>query len=400
MPSWGRPSGARQTKKRKDRGVYTRHKEEDLRFEELDNDSGDGEGLNLDSPSISDALHFTGADLGAHMRSRQGTRSRRDSESSDEGDINNSGNPEALVQLALRDKEEVLVQKALERIRRAQLLGKTKVELSQPELDALERKSRKDQSERKTSRTNLRLTDRRRSSGTSSPAAKENKSGKKSRKSPLTRNEQGEVSSADYTTAPPGLLLSGHEGPSYAPLGYYPSADPLPQNVHLDSRLSNSPHQQQVQSKLPQHTKIREQHKRNSAGSLPVQQAPFSGKPDRSRRLPDDPGWSPRPRSVSSNQPHYLDPYQYQQYSPPLPHMPTQYTQNRRIVSGPPDVQYPDVQYLSTHRAAFPIQQPHAASSEPSLLQRERSGARQAQIIASDEDDSADSEDNGVQATT
>ncbi|KAF4259813.1 hypothetical protein KXW98_002342 [Aspergillus fumigatus] len=44
------------------------------------------------------------------------------------------------VQLAMKDDEEWLVDKALERIRRAQLLGQKNVRLSQRELDALERK--------------------------------------------------------------------------------------------------------------------------------------------------------------------------------------------------------------------------------------------------------------------
>ncbi|GIK06835.1 hypothetical protein Aspvir_002487 [Aspergillus viridinutans] len=44
------------------------------------------------------------------------------------------------VQLAMKDDEEWLVDKALERIRRAQILGQNNVRLSQRELDALERK--------------------------------------------------------------------------------------------------------------------------------------------------------------------------------------------------------------------------------------------------------------------
>ena len=47
------------------------------------------------------------------------------------------------VQLAMRDKEDQLVDKALERIRRAQMLGKKNVRLSRRELDALERKRQK-----------------------------------------------------------------------------------------------------------------------------------------------------------------------------------------------------------------------------------------------------------------
>ena len=44
------------------------------------------------------------------------------------------------VQLAMKDKEEWLVDKALERIRRAQMLGQENVRLSKRELEALERK--------------------------------------------------------------------------------------------------------------------------------------------------------------------------------------------------------------------------------------------------------------------
>lgn len=55
------------------------------------------------------------------------------------------------VQLAMRDKEDQLVEKALERIRRAQMLGKKNVRLSRRELDALERKRQKTDNENSSS---------------------------------------------------------------------------------------------------------------------------------------------------------------------------------------------------------------------------------------------------------
>ncbi|KAL8795779.1 MAG: hypothetical protein Q9195_001831 [Heterodermia aff. obscurata] len=398
MPSWGRPSGARHAKRRKDRGVYTRQREEEMRFEEIDSDSDDGQGVVLDGSFAGDELKFTGADLGAYMRNRQPKKYRYDSEASDEDeDLNVTEQSGGVMQLALRDKEELLVQKALERIRRAQALGKTNVKLSQSELDALERKRRKDQSKRKPSGTNLRPNDKRRASGTSSPALKEQKSGNQKRKSSLPRYDPGDIPSVDYTTnASPGLLLPGHSGPSFAPLGYYPSTNPLSQVVGPDSNSRHSPRQQRITSNVSQHSKARDKHKRNSSGLASAKNSPSLDVSDASRRLPDDPGWSPRSRSASSNHPYVVDPYQYQQYSPPLPQMPPQYTQNRRVVSSPPDVPYPDIHNLNARRAVFPTQQPHATSSEPSLLRMEHSDPRQLDVTDSDEN-SGDSENYGVQ---
>ena len=145
MPSWGRPSGTRQARRRKDRSPYKHQREEALRFEEIDSGSDDGQGVNLEGPFTSDELTFTGADLGAHMRSRQREVYEYDSDTSDEAHRVFSGTTGGMMQLALKDKEELLVQKALERIRRAQALGRTNVKLSQPELDALERKTKIDQ---------------------------------------------------------------------------------------------------------------------------------------------------------------------------------------------------------------------------------------------------------------
>ena len=391
MPSWGRPSGARQAKRRKDRGVYTQQKEEALRFEEIDSDSDDGQGVNVESSFASDELRFTGADLGAHMRTRQRQVYEDDSDTSDENYPVVSETSGGTMQLALKDKEDLLVQKALERIRRAQALGKTNVKLSQPELDALERKRRRDQSKRRTSGVNLRLADKRQSSGTSSPALREQKSGNEVRKSSLPRHDRGDALSAKYTAAPPGLLLPGQDVLSHAPFGYYPSAD-FSEDPRPNSSSRISPPLRRKAPNVPHYTKPRDKTKRNSSGIGSARQSPPSDMSDPSRRLPDDPSWSPRPRSASSYHPYVTDPYQYQQYSPSVPQMPPQHTQNRRIVSGPPDVLYPDVQ----RRAAYPAQQPYAASSEPSLLHREYRGGQQAEAMESDYE-SGDSEDDGVQ---
>lgn len=294
-----------------------------------------------------------------------------------------------MTQLALRDKEDSLVQKALERIRRAQMLGKSNVKLSQRELDALERKQQRDRSKRKTPRSDSKLAGRQRNSSITIPVLKEQKSRKKI-KDAASAHDEGRSSSP---VSPPGMLVPGHDGPSNVPPGYYPSTTRAQgrRSGEVPPRFIS---QQQSSPPLVQHSRSRGQQNRQTPSITPSQPSPVSGTPSLPRSLPDDPAWIPRPRSASSNLPYPLDPYQYQQYSPSHPQGPGQYAANRRIFSGPPDVHYPDVQYMGTRRIVA-LAQPSAASSEPSLLGRDLAPRRLDQGTYSEED--SDSEGNGVQ---
>ena len=298
--------------------------------------------------------------------------------------------PEARMQLALRDKEDLLVQKALERIRRAQMLGKSNVKLSQRELDALERKQQRDRSKRKPSRSDSRRSDKRRSGGGGSvPVLKEQRSQKRI-KDVATARDEGRSS---RQVSPPGLSMAGHDRPPNVPLGYYPPTT-KPRSRHSGEVYPRFVGQQQSSPPLAQHSRTRGQESRPSSSTTPSQPVPASGSPSLPRSLPDDPSWIPRPRSASSSQSYTMNPYQYQQYPPARSQVPVQYVANRRIVSGPPDVHYPDVQYMGTRRLV-PLAQPSAASSEPSLLSREPSARRTREGTSSEEE--SDSDGNGVQ---
>ena len=361
MPQWGRPSGARHGKRRKGRDPYSKQKE-DRRFEDLDSDTGDSEGVGLEGSFYSDELHFTGGDLTRRSRDRKKRDYGHTSESSeDEEDTDETTG--ATMQLALRTKEDLLVERALERIRRAQMLGKTNVKLSKRELDALERKRSKDDSKRKSSRLDLQLSDRRRSSGKSSPVLRERNS---QRKGKITSTPHEDNQASPGLAVPPGIVVPGHDGPSYAPLGYYPPA--LSQNRRSGGASPRSRSQQEL-NPLPPQSRPRNQSHRPSSDAMFSKPSPGLATPPMSRRLPDDPNWLPRPRSASSNQPYPTDPYQ--QYSPPLQQVTHQLASNRRIVSGPPDLRYPEVQYLGTRRVSA-SNQPSAAISDPSLPRRER----------------------------
>ena len=132
------------------------------------------------------------------------------------------------MQIALRDKEELLVQKALESIHRAQMLGRTNVKLTQPEIDALERKRRKDEAESARRKPEMKKADRRRSSGQSRDTSREQKSSRKRSRGYFSTYES-ESSSSSRRAMHPGILVPGPGGmAAYSQLGFYPPT-PAPQ---------------------------------------------------------------------------------------------------------------------------------------------------------------------------
>ena len=334
---------------------------------------------------VSDELHFTGANPLRTSRRLQEHDYDDDisSESSGE-DYDSSHGAGGTRQIALRDKEELLVQKALERIRRAQMLGRTNVKLTQPELDALERKRRNDEAEnarQKPERGNAR---RRRSNGQSRDPSREQKPSRRKSKGYIPPYD-GESSSSSRRATPPGILVPGPAGlPVYSPLGYYPSSTALQGGSSRSGSRSASSHSlAQTSPPLP-----RAHRQRYPSDPDPAKPSSVPHSPQSSRRLPDDPNWIPRPRSSSSVSGHSYRSDQYQAYSPPLPQMPHQYSQGRRVLSSPQTaVKSPRIRG-----------EPQVRSSESSSLRREHS--RQSTPERSEQEEgsaSDDDEGDGVQ---
>lgn len=129
--------------------------DDNVRIEEIDSD-GDEDAY------YQDGLSFYPRRLGADADGGYGRRRRAleydpyadDPESVDGTDYDLYADGDSTVayavQLAMKDKEEWLVDKALERIRRAQMVGKENVRLSRRELDALERKRMQTKPQRKS----------------------------------------------------------------------------------------------------------------------------------------------------------------------------------------------------------------------------------------------------------
>lgn len=231
MPPWGRPS----RRARKRNGAYeegSAHEAWDARqrrVEELDSEEDtDTQGVGLASTSgntrfVSDPLRFTGINLGdaGTVRSRRSYPHSRDEDEDDDytsedddddsenSDLEDSdGAPDNQVQLALRDKEEALVEAALARIRRAQAKGKTDVKLSRGELGALERRRERLNAE------NSRKKRKEKEQRIAVPI---------SQLEPTSRKRRSLVPE-DASPNPPAPAASegNHENTTYPPMGYFP----------------------------------------------------------------------------------------------------------------------------------------------------------------------------------
>lgn len=366
------------------------------RVEELDSDDTDTQGVGLTFENkrfASDSLRFTGADLAPSSRARRsydyGTEeSSEDSEESEVEGVN-------ALQVALRDKEEALVQSALGRIRRAQEKGKQEVKLNQDELDALEKRRKRMQSAatskaREGSGSSGSGSERRQRSDRnliSVPitAAAAEPSGRKRAKS---RRSEELLAHPPGAINPPGMLISGPDGLTYAPIGYYPPQAGSSRNTPPRPRSATP---QQLRAGPPQYAQ-QGSNRHFSEGTRPASSSSAGSR----RFLPDEDGWVPNSRrSSGSSQSHGVDPFEYQVSSEQPPPIPEQYMQGRRIVSGPPEVSYSSVRRnpLTGYSAAA------RAPSDPSLRKRRsyKDELGDSQDSSSEGEDESDDLGNGVQ---
>ncbi|RMJ20998.1 hypothetical protein PHISP_08130 [Aspergillus sp. HF37] len=153
MPRWGRPPGARLGRQARWRAAQWM--DDDARIQEVDSDDGEAAYEMQDGLSFYPRRHGVDADGGYGLRRRalEYDRYADDGESVDGTDYDLYDDEDSTVayavQLAMKDKEEWLVEKALERIRRAQMLGQGNVRLSKREVEALERKRMQGEPRRK-----------------------------------------------------------------------------------------------------------------------------------------------------------------------------------------------------------------------------------------------------------
>jgi hypothetical protein len=353
-----------------------------MRVEEVEDSHDDEDGVDVDTRAVgrrfaSDELHFTGIDMGAGRTRRRRTKNAYD-EDSDDSDMSTEGEYGAgpsneygqNMQLMLREKEDLLVEQALERMRRARELGKTNVKLTRAQIDALERAERRQRlaappakapKSKKPAQTRPKMVEKKssksdRSSG-NSPSMKTIEPRRRGKSSTGTR----EAAPLPYPVLPDepygvgsGALMyapQGYYGPPAAPVGYYgqPAAQPLSTASRPGSRTASSQSLRQQQSHTPPLPQYQHPYQQGRYYSNPdaYQTRP---PPDRAvtypRPDPADPNWEPRARSSSSLVSYPIDRYESAAYSSQAP-APLRFDPNdprfaspqaRRVASGPPDM--------------------------------------------------------------
>ncbi|CEJ54523.1 hypothetical protein PMG11_00831 [Penicillium brasilianum] len=353
MPRWGRPPGARMG--RHNRGGRAQW-EDSRRVEEIESEEED-DVYGRELVRKARAGYMRQLEYGS-----RGPRRRSDyDEMTDETESVVEGGEFDLydhedstvayaVQLAMRDKEDQLVDKALERIRRAQMLGKKNVRLSQRELDALERK-------------------RQQTDNNGSSSSRRNKqSGNATTSRPVPRR--------NATTVP-----EQQTGP-------YPHFAPDPNwGTGAQGRPSSSssarPRTPTMQSLRPQQSNSPLRPTYPPYPNPPPNGRPHSMQPMYSRPLPDDPQWAP---SYYNPIPMPLTPYGVE--PPPYqPQLPTDLRVGPQSRMSHPAGMSP---IQAQHRHSSGGSQPRGGRRGPSESDSEQSSEEEEETESSEEDDDDD----------
>lgn len=354
--------------------------EDDMRFEVVDSNEDERHSIGIDTAFFGDGFDLTEGVLATQQQARPTYYDRHASYPSETDMNNNSG---GVRQLAYRDKEEQLVQIAMERIRRAQALGESNVRLTKPELDALARKRRKNQ----TMGRNTALS--RRSSNPSnmnqrSSAVVEPKSSKRRVMLNNSGYDYSGPSIHGNSTSQVTAASLRHENQQDLFPGYFrdPQAGPYDDTSMLSGTRSAGSHSPLHQNPPPTASRPRDQQKRYFSVPKGFGSSPAAEIPAPSRRLPDDPNWIPRARSASSNQPYMTGDIPQSAYTPsPLNVAPSRPPARRSVFDN-----------YKTHPSNWErgIQPPMAVTTPPQLTFSRYEGSDEPMSIPSYANDSGD----------
>lgn len=371
---------------------------EQVRIEELDSDDSDTQGVGLaygEKRFVSDPLKFTGVDLSTKARERRGY-TFDDSEPDSDGSRSRSdddGN-ESARQVALRDKEEALVQSALARIRRAQERGKREVKLDPEELAALEKRRKRMQS--------AATSKNKKGSGSSgSGSERKRRSDRALVTVPIVQSEPRRQSDRYRDDSPPrissggpGVVVEGPDGiVTYTPIGHFPpqvSSRNSPTRPRSSTSLSQKP-----RNTPPPYLSEHPQGGRHFSEEI----RPTSSGHSPRIPLPHEESWAPSSRrSSASSQGYSHDPFDYQVSSG----YPEPQSSGRRNVSGPPQVSYSSVRRsppMGTSSSSKMRYSVAATSSDPNLGRRRGEDELPESMDSrstSEDDDESDDLGNGV----
>lgn len=396
MPPGGRPPRGRagRSNDRLWELQQQRNWDYDARVEELDTDDDNSpQGVELDQNYgprryRSDELRFTGIDLGGGMvRRRRSGDAHEDNftpsedEEEYEYDVQTGLIRRQDMQVAYRDKEEILVQRALERISRARALGKPNVKLSRAEIDALDRlernqnpprpsaapkaapKSKKEAPVVKRKPVEVRKNGTKgttRSASDSPTKGKSNEVRGRGQSTTATQSARASRENSVTTYALPPAEVE-YDRRSFYPPGYHRQLDQAPRGSRTNSNQSLRREAMPMPMPPPQHPYYNNRYSSNPDvlyGNRPGSNSSRSSRPD-----PAEMDWEPRARSTSSlvNMPLDQLPYQSGVGRAPRfdPSDPRFASSQRRVASGPPAIQNQATHYRRPQDELFlPESQP------------------------------------------
>ena len=304
MPSWGRSFGARNGKRRGLQERRSSQLEDDMRFESVESNEDEGHRIGLDTAFTGDDLDITEGVLSTQQEARSTYYDRYASYLSESTSSDPNSSSAGIRQLAYRDKEDQLVQIALDRIRRAQALGERNVRLTKLELDALERKRRKVHAIAR----NTALPER-----SSSPSSMNQRN--LAAVEPRSSKRRVIPNNSGYRYSEPSI--QGNSASSARPVSpmHENQEDIFPEYLRDPQVESYDLSTQSRIRSIGSHSPLRQNPPLTTARPRDRQKRYFSvpkgfglslaaEDPPLSRRLPDDPQWIPRARSASSNQPY------------------------------------------------------------------------------------------------
>lgn len=428
----GRPPGALSNETRRRQDWELRHSISagryagDPRFQELDSEDEDGQGVLLDPNGYAlrevpqrgfagDELYFDGYDIGQDRQRRRRLYDYEDDFDSEEFARQRGSSRE----------EELLVQAAFARIAKARASGKTNVNLSVEEIEALERRRVGQQPEPKPpspapvmalvsppatpARTPKGKSSSRSSSSTSLANQKTRKKGSISSPSPAKSNSKAKVDRRPstehnmvYPAGTPGIMVPGPNGvPVFQPTTSYPppSLDYARGGATRPRSRSTSKHSRR-ESTPPEQTEGYGQY--SPRYYPPTSLRPASSSSNRS--FQDDegdyyalPSSNHRNRSASNAQYAGYRSSQLEEHDPPPPSLPAAQGRTRNVSSAslnPADVRYASLRRMppSSSPLARPDAQQHAYS-DPVMKRTSSAGGRDLKRSSSSES----SDGQGVQ---
>ena len=414
----------------------------DPRLEELisdDDEEGMGQGVALDpngyalrdarrqhSAFAGDELHFNGYDIGQDRQRRRPVYDYANGYDSEEEAYRRK---EAAYQVAEREKNDILIQSALERIAKARTKGKTNVNLSLEEMEALERRRGQPPElpippvplaspPATPARTPKGKVGSRTSSSTSLVSQKTRKRGNtsslfsgQSSPSPAKSNSKAQVERKPSTehqnlpyspgSGPPGIMVPGPNGvPVFAPLVNYPPstpeftrAQPVGTTPRSRSTSKHSRHDSTPPERPDPFAQYPARYYQTAAGMRPESSSTNNRAP-----AEDETWYPPQPhsRNRSASNAHYAA------YARPgatddydmAPSLPAVHGQ-RRNVSGPADVRYSNLRRVPPSSSPLaPRPGAQHASSDPAVSQGRKYSSLGNELERSS---SGSSEDQGVQ---